>query len=27
VVTVTAEDLLTLRGVHETRIGLSRRPL
>ena len=27
VVTVTAEDLLTLRGVHESGIGLPRGPL
>ena len=27
VVTVTAEDLLTLRGVHESGIGLPRDPL
>jgi hypothetical protein len=27
VVTVTAEDLLTLRGVHETGIGLREGPL
>jgi hypothetical protein len=27
VVTVTAEDLLTLRGVHEFDIGLPRGPL
>jgi hypothetical protein len=27
VVTVTAEDLLTLRGVHKSGIGLLREPL
>jgi hypothetical protein len=27
VVTITAEDLLTLRGVHQTRIGLRKGPL